>query len=246
MVDELTQNRPEVVVAYDSLAPKYAEYSSQRLPYLDAVDDVVIQHLKPHNRLLDLGAGDGRRLEKIMQRSGVSDAVAIEPSPVMARLCRMKAGVPVHEIFAQDIEPAQIGRFDVVTALWNVFGHIPDSPARLEALKKISAALKPGGLLILDVNNRHNATAYGIVKVLLRTVVDTVWFKESRGDATYTWNQGDKIIRSKGHLFTPSETEKLFSQARLKILKRFSLNYVTGEVSHSRFRGQLLYILTPH
>ena len=138
--------------AYSAIAPVYSEYSGKRQTYLDAIDNLVISHIRPDMRLLDVGAGDGRRLFKIISATGIKDFVAIEPSPGMAKVCEERTGVKVHQICAENLGDADIGTFDVVTALWNVFGHIPNSAARLAALKNIASRLNPGGRVLLDVN----------------------------------------------------------------------------------------------
>lgn len=228
--------------AYNAIAPVYEEYSMGRRAYLDAVDGMVISRLRPGMRLLDVGAGDGRRLEKIRKAAGITDSVAVEPTPGMARICRERTGLPVHEIFAERLGEVDMGSFDAVTVLWNVFGHIP-SPGRLPALRNIADKLKAGGLVMLDVNNRHNAPAYGSLKVFGRVVLDALDFRESRGDASYAWKIGDQSFKSSGHLFTPGEMEGLIRGAGLKVRERWSLDYRTGAASRSKYRGQLFYVL---
>lgn len=234
----------DIISAYDAIAPHYEEYSSKRQAYLDAVDELVIEQLESATRWLDIGSGDGRRLSKIKARTGLVDIVAVEPSAEMARICESSVGVPVYQEFGENIDRLDIGRFDAATALWNIFGHIPDRAARLKTLINIRQKLEPGGRLVLDVNNRHNALAYGRWNVLLRRLVDALDFRESRGDAHYAWQIGDKTFNASGHLFTPAEIEELFSQAGLRVSSRYSVNYASGEVSRSRFCGQLFYILS--
>lgn len=234
---------PGIIGAYDAIAPLYEEYSSQRQAYLDAVDELVIGNIRPEHRLLDIGSGDGRRLAKIRDAVGLQDIVAVEPSEEMARLCEQTVGVPVYREFGENLDRLDIGEFDVATALWNIFGHIPNALSRLRTLVNIRARLKPGGKLILDVNNRHNALAYGRWKVMGRRLVDAIDFRESRGDAHYDWKIGDQIFHASGHLFTPAEIEKHFANAGLTVSIRHSVNYANGEVSDSKFRGQLFYVL---
>jgi SAM-dependent methyltransferase len=230
--------------AYEAVAPLYGEYASKKSSYLNAVDDLVCSYIHKDQRLLDVGAGDGRRLRKIKDKTGIHDVIAIEPSANMAKLCRETAEVVVHEKFAEMIDTLDLGKFHVVTALWNVFGHVPENATRLKALTNIQQLLSEGGILILDVNNRHNALAYGKLKVLGRIIVDRLFFRESRGDAVYDWKIGQKTFKSKGHLFTSTEIETLFKAAGFRILKRLSINYSTGEISHSRYKGQLFYVLS--
>lgn len=229
--------------AYDAIAPAYSEYSGNRKPYLDAVDELVISRLSPDMRLLDIGAGDGRRLLKIKEHAGLKDIVAAEPSSGMAQICRERAGIEVFEVCAEDIDKLDIGLFDAITALWNVFGHIGNNELRVTALRNLASFLKPEGVLMLDVNNRHNANAYGAAKVIGRVFIDFLNFDERRGDASYEWKIGDQIFHGSGHLFTPAEIEGLFRKAGLHIQERLSLNYSTGKVSTSKYCGQLFYKL---
>lgn len=229
--------------AYDAVAPMYEEYSRSRQAYLDAVDGLVIEQLRPGMRLLDIGAGDGRRLRKIRDEVGLVDVIAVEPSSEMAKACRMATGAEVHECFAEGLGDLDIGTFDVVTALWNVFGHIDSAGRRVRALEAIRTKLRPGGRLILDVNNRHNARSYGRLRVLSRVVVDRLAFDERRGDASYEWKIGDASFQARGHLFNAREMDGLFERARLEVIARRSVDYTTGQVSRSPFRGQLFYIV---
>lgn len=239
----MVEERVDTIGAYDAMAPYYAEYSVNRKNYLESIDDIVIKAVLKKNRLLDIGSGDGRRLAKIKKMANLVDIIAIEPSEKMVSICREKAKVTVIKATAEEISELDIGQFDAVTALWNVFGHIPDRRGRIKALENIRSTLAPDGILILDVNNRHNASAYGYFSVIKRMLIDTFNFKEERGDAYYEWKVSDKVFHSKGHLFTSSEIEDLFNMTGFKIKSRFSVNYSSGEVSSNKYQGQLLYIL---
>lgn len=236
-------NSDQTLKAYDTIAPFYDEYSSKKTNYLDSIDQLVCNKIKKTDRVLDIGAGNGRRLQKIIKDIGIIDPIAIEPSTGMANLCEKNLNIKVFRSFAEDIDKINIGKFNVIIALWNVFGHIQNSNARLKALKNIYNKLEDNGKFILDVNNRHNSTSYGFINVLKRRVLDFIHFDETRGDATYDWKIKDQSFKSSGHLFTPKEIESLISQAQLKIIQRLTVDYQTGEVSNSKFKGQLFYIL---
>ncbi len=45
---------------------------------------------------------------------------------------------------------------------------MPDHAARVAALTRMKALLNPSGSIFFDVNNRHNAHAYGRVRALWR------------------------------------------------------------------------------
>lgn len=229
--------------SYDAIAPLYEEYSSQKKKYLDAVEIFIIEKLKPEMRLLDVGSGDGRRLKNVLEATGIRDAVSVEPSREMAKICREKTGFQVYEVFGEQLGDIDIGKFDVITAMWNVFGHIPTSKSRLQTLINLRDKLNPQGFLMFDVNNRHNAKSYGHWNVLKRRIIDFFHFDEKRGNAEYDWRIGEKTFRSMGHLFIPKEVDSLARMAGFKIKECFTVDYSTGEKSSSKFKGQLFYCL---
>ncbi len=240
MVATAQQN---TLAAYDAIAPSYAEYSSTRQAYLDAVDRLVAERLKPGMRLLDIGSGDGRRLKKITAQVGITNVVAVEPSENMSALCRTATGFTVHNVCGDQLDQLTEEPFDAITVLWNVFGHMADSDARLKTLRAMAAKLKPDGIVMLDVNNRHNRLSYGSWNVFKRRVIDALAFDEKRGDAHYEWKIGDKSFPASGHLFTPHEIERLYMRTGFYGIERYSVNYTTGAVSTSPFNGQLFYVL---
>lgn len=239
----VTEAQAATLKAYDAIAPLYAEYSQKYRRYLDTVDQMVIDRLTPGCRLLDVGSGDGRRLKKIAAASQPSDVVAVEPSGEMANLCRLTTGFPVHQLFGDALGTLPQSNFDAITALWNVFGHIPGSALRLQTLQCMKLKLAPRGSIMLDVNNRHNQRAYGRLRVWQRRVVDLLAFDETRADSHYVWKIGNESFPASGHLFTPAEMDRLIDQAQLHVAERWSVNYGTGEISPSPHEGQLFYRL---
>lgn len=97
-------------------------------------------------RLLDIGCGTGKDLERIQQAGW--HVTGVEMSPYAADLARARLGceVIVGHFDEAAIEPR---RFDVVR-LAHVLEHLP-SPRR--SLEKIHRLLRPGGLLWLEVPN---------------------------------------------------------------------------------------------
>ncbi len=239
----VTDARTNTLKAYDTIAPLYAEYSCRYRDYLHAVDQLVIDRLSPGTRLLDLGSGDGRRLHKIASQLGLTDVVAVEPSGEMAALCRKTTGFPVHQLFGDELDKLPDTGFSAITVLWNVFGHMADSAVRVKTLSLLKDKLAPGGSILLDVNNRHNALAYGRWNVAKRRLLDAVAFDEKRGDVHYQWKIGNESVPSSGHLFTPGEMAGLFERSGLRVAERLSVNYATGAVSTSPFDGQLFFRL---
>jgi 2-polyprenyl-3-methyl-5-hydroxy-6-metoxy-1,4-benzoquinol methylase len=105
-----------------------------------------VQRFARSGKLLDVGAAGGAFV-LAAGRAGL-DARGIEPSPAFARHARERLGVDVADgrLEDADIEP---GSLDVIT-LWHVLEHVPEP---LAALAICVRALRPGGLLVLEVPN---------------------------------------------------------------------------------------------
>ncbi len=229
------------VTAYDQLAPHYRELAQQRSVYLDAVDRFIVEHVPaPVGSLLDVGAGDGVRGVAVARRLGARRIVLCEPGAEFARRCEALGVDEVWRMGAEEL-PHAAPAFDVILCLWNVLGHLPDHAARVGALARMKALLNPSGSIFFDVNNRHNAHAYGRLRVLARRVIDYVMPDEHRGDAVYSWRIAGKLIPAQGHLFTPAEVAALLRGAGLRVLRRIAVDYVTGGYARSPRAGQLVY-----
>ncbi len=232
------------VSAYDALAPHYRAYSQRKSDYLRAVDEIVISRLASAGArsLLDVGAGDGVRAQGIARACRVRRLVLAEPSAVMADYCRRLAGVEVWQAGAEEL-PESGRKFDAVTCLWNVLGHVETHAKRLAALRRMRELLAEGGLIFLDVNNRYNARAYGTPKTAARALFDLVCPAETNGDITFDWEIGGGRICARGHVFTPREVESQARRAGLRVRARHVVDYETGAQRRCVFQGQLLYVL---
>ncbi len=230
---------------YDALAPDYREYAERKSAYLSAVDRFVLGHIPSGaESLLDVGAGDGVRGMALARQLRINYTVLCDSSAKMAVLCRRQNPNEVWETRAEDL-PDTGKRFDVIICLWNLLGHLPTRAGRVKALRSMRNLLKDRGKIFFDVNNRHNAASYGWLRVFGRILVDAVHFDERRGNATFDWKIGDKTYPGMGHLFTPREIESIIKESGLLILERRSIDYVTGAVSDSLLKGQLVYLVVP-
>ena len=226
---------------YDALAPDYQEYAAKRAIYLAAVDAFIRERVPPSaRRLLDVGSGDGVRAMALARACAFETVVLSDVSVEMVERCRALAPTAVWRTPAQDL-PDEGLRFDVITCLWNVLGHVPARADRLAALRRMRALLATGGMVFLDVQNRHNAAAYGRGRVLARLVLDRLRPDEKRGDTSFDWKIGRNTIRGHGHLFTPAEIGGLLQEAGLRIVERVAVDYATGQRSPSPLRGQLAF-----
>jgi SAM-dependent methyltransferase len=96
-------------------------------------------------RVLEVGAGDGRFVSRL--RAAGFEATGIEPSERGARIASDR-GAPVERAGLEDVDldPASL---DAVI-VWHVLEHL-DDPA--EALARIGAWLRPGGLAVIACPN---------------------------------------------------------------------------------------------
>jgi SAM-dependent methyltransferase len=253
------------VAAYDRLAAHYADLSHRRELYLRGVEREIISRIPKGSRsLLDVGAGDGIRALRIASQMRIERVVLVEPSKEMAsrsgklaevwpvraedllldtadenrRACGpgTDEGVRPHTILSNSITE----RFDIITCLWNVLGHIPTEAKRLSALTAIAGLLAPQGLFFLDVNHRYNVSSYGVLPTSARWIHDLFSPGETNGDVLANW--GEAGISTYGHVFTHSEIMRLCGAARLDLEERLVIDYDDGRIRRFAFEGNLLYI----
>jgi len=151
-----------------SQAQMYAYYERQsRIPrtlvtlgrpfaaLLDLQAAFILSHWQPptHARLLDVGGAEGFFLERLAREIPAGAVCeAVEPSTKYAEAARaVLPGARIHECMLEDA-PVEEGSFDLVT-LRHVLEHV-QSPR--EALRIIRRALKPSGVLHLELPNVSN------------------------------------------------------------------------------------------
>ncbi|HRW67863.1 MAG TPA: class I SAM-dependent methyltransferase [Candidatus Competibacter sp.] len=91
--------------------------------------------------ILDAGCGSGRDARAFLER-GYS-VTAFDASPTLARLAATHTGLPVHVQRVQDLD--QRRRFDGIWACASLL-HVPSCELP-DVLRRLAAALKPGGIL---------------------------------------------------------------------------------------------------
>jgi 2-polyprenyl-3-methyl-5-hydroxy-6-metoxy-1,4-benzoquinol methylase len=104
--------------------------------------------------VLDIGPGRGELLQYLQGECGLRNLEAIDVSAEVAEFCTR------HFCLTQQVdEPAAFlrespGKYDLITLL-HVLEHVPKSQS-VPFLRAIHGALKPGGLLIIEVPNMGN------------------------------------------------------------------------------------------
>jgi SAM-dependent methyltransferase len=132
-------------------AMRYRGYLQRRLgPWLREVPSTAA--------VADLGCGDGMLL-RVFQELGFNDLHGVEGSPEMAALCR-KHFPGVEQGDLREYLRRKTGAFDVI-ALFDVLEHFTREEA-VGLLDEIHAALRPGGLLLLQLPNGDSPFAGGV------------------------------------------------------------------------------------
>ncbi len=235
------QSEVDPVTAYDRMARYFDAIRTRRQKYCDAIDELVLANWPVGARsMLDVGCGEGMRAETLAQRAAIEELVLLEPSEGMRKQISGQ-----RDVWSARVEelPNQSCRFDVITCLWNVLGHVPSPDKRLQALRNMRDLLSPGGALFLDVQNRYNARQYGTIKTAARMLYDVVTPSIRNGDVTVRWNIEGGLVKTYGHVFRHSEMLEMFRQTGLTVRKSAVVNYATGQQQTSRFAGSMFFVL---
>ena len=127
------------------LTSKLAEIEALRANAIDALDRIE-RYSTPPGRLLDFGCGWGFFLDVARERGWLP--YGLEPLPGHALYVRAKVEADVvTDILRDSTYPADY--FDAITS-FQVFEHLPDPAGDLVRLQQ---ALRPGGILLIEVPN---------------------------------------------------------------------------------------------
>ncbi len=217
---------------YDALAKSYEVISLNRNEYLIAVDSFVTDAIKlaQPKTLLDIGSGDGKRILKLTENTDIQ-VWALENSHEMySILCK---SIAKSRIFKTDIACISelTENFDVITALWNVFGHIGVIDHTFD---EIRGKLKPGGIFIFDVNNPFNVAEYG-----LRSSFRNLW-KSHVLRESLSFNLQRDGVTTDVHFRTLGYYKSKLHRAGFARIRVRYVNYNTGKQTN-RFRGQFYF-----
>ncbi|GGK01865.1 hypothetical protein GCM10011583_36860 [Streptomyces camponoticapitis] len=241
---------------YDAYSRGYSAYLERHAGYFRAVERVLAEAAGDREglALLDVGTGTGERLQRIVTEIRPSRVVAIDESPEMAALARRNC--PSAEVLAIPLAAPQLpaalsstsdaltvdaaksdgAKFDLVTCLSNVLGHVPRAQL-LTGLKQVRSLLKPGGSFVFDVNNRYNAVSYGRFRAVRNLVRDRLL--PGGGDFTTAYRNGDEVLRTSVHLFSPSEVAGLLGESGFTLTFLGFRDYSTGR-ERGRFGGSIV------
>jgi len=246
----------ERAIFYDQIALFYRDLSKPRENYINTVNHIVINEVTlsetPARSMLDIGAADGVRGIQIAQQIGIQELTLLEPSQEMVALIN-------NRIIPQNIQQTVIqgtaeslsisidknAKFDVITVLWNVLGHIPDHQSRISVLNNLKQKLSKNGKLYFDLNNRYNVSAYGKTIVFNNYMNDKNNPSKSfndNGNIFYDMHVNDKKVPAWGHVFSSQEAKTLIHESGLNLVKQYLIDYDNGKLVASFGQGNPLFI----
>ncbi|HEX8120589.1 MAG TPA: class I SAM-dependent methyltransferase [Solirubrobacteraceae bacterium] len=166
--------------AYDLLVANPVE------PWVDAVEGALrARHAGPPARILDAGCGTGRHAAALAARG--HELVLLEPVAELLRQAR--ARLPSAPFVAGALGDPLPFAVDVA-ACRGVLNDLVTGEQRDAALRALCAALRPGGVLVLDVRDRDATAARYEGGRSLRREADGVTFT-SEG----AWDEAAGVVR---------------------------------------------------
>jgi SAM-dependent methyltransferase len=145
---------PDTRAAYDALAPVYdglTAHHDHEL-WLALLLDLAHRHGLAGRRVLDVACGTGKSFMPLVLRG--YDVAACDISPAMAVRARRRARGHGVDVRVADMRrlPLLCGGADLVTCLDDAVNYLLDSEELRAALAGMRRNLRPGGLLVFDVN----------------------------------------------------------------------------------------------
>jgi len=132
-------------------AQRYRRYLRHRL-------ESWLSQVPRNAAIADLGCGDGMLL-RVFQEMGFTNLHGVEGSPEMVTKCRVYFPA-VEQGDLREYLRSKVGTFDVVV-LFDVIEHFTRAEA-VDLLDEINAALKPGGLLVMQLPNGDSPFANAV------------------------------------------------------------------------------------
>ncbi len=178
-------------------------------------------------RILDLACGFGRHVNELAARG--YDVTGVDLMPGFLEIARQEAEeLEVSPNFIQ-MDMRQIDfdqEFDRILLLFTSFGYFEDQENQL-VLEKVSRALKPGGLFILDSHNRDVFLKYLQPFMVTEKGADLMIDRGSFDTATGRWYNRRIVIRDGirkdkpffVRLYNPTEMEQIITAVGMEMHK---------------------------
>jgi tRNA (cmo5U34)-methyltransferase len=146
-------DRPRTVGEhFDEWAPSYDAQIREMVPRYDEIHETLLAllALRPPRRVLDLGAGTGYTLARVLERFPDAAGVALDVSPEMLERAAQRLadlGGRVDLRLTDIASPTIEGRFDAIISILAVHHLYPDEKRHL--FSRIWEHIEPGGVFLL-------------------------------------------------------------------------------------------------
>lgn len=227
---------------YNQYAPFYKEYSNIRRKYHNSIDNLIVQHVNNKHSMIDIGSADGVRATRLAQKLKINELYFVDNNPVMHKLYLSR----FKESYLVDISKERFvidKKFDLLTSLGNVFGHMEDKESLITSLSNIKKLVNDNGDIFLDVHNRYNYKNYGILNVVKNIIKDLIRYRWENGNFNIKVKYENSEIKGEVHIFNPIEFILILRKVGIRISKIFFVDYNTGLISKNPFKGQMFLIL---
>ncbi len=194
-----------------------AEDTSRQVDFISRVCG-----LSSPSRVLDVGCGSGRHSIELARRG--FDVTALDASETLLATARQRAsesGVSIRFIHARIEDIASAEEFSAVVSMWTSFGYFgPEGD--MDAMRRMSNALVPGGVLLLDAGNwigPAEARDWDEYEDHFELVERKLRLPERRSDTTIiSVEKADGSVRRYGlhiYLYTPARLRQMMRAAGL-------------------------------
>lgn len=219
---------------------KYVESDVSRAQVDFVIDKLA---LEPGAKVLDLCCGQGRHLVDLARRG--YDVVGLDLSEYMLEKCKTAAAAEGLTPVLVHADMREIGcttEFDAVISMFTSFGYLETTDEDQKVLNAASLALKGGGSILLDLNNRDGLTA---------SFRPIEWHENKRGDLVLGEREFDPIkgrldsrevtIHEDGTRSATSHSLRLYTYTELDIMLQqagLSIQSAYGDFDGSPFTRQ--------
>jgi SAM-dependent methyltransferase len=176
----------------------YDEISARRYAHVESRPDSFSLRLAPRIQrlfergrdvgsdvaptMLDIGCGTGQLTDHFRQSGYVT--VGVDRSSAMlhhrvAHRSGQRGAVATADAAHLPLE----GRFDLISATFNVINHLPDKRSVASLMSEVGRLLKSDGLFVFDINTKLGLTrTAGLVEIFSAAEEYTVWTRHWAGE----------------------------------------------------------------
>ncbi|MBP7992518.1 MAG: class I SAM-dependent methyltransferase [Candidatus Magasanikbacteria bacterium] len=203
----IEQNRD----VYDTIAPLFS--ATREYNWADV--EVLAEYIKPGDKVLDLGCGNGRLYQILAKKQALY--TGLDQSGELIALAREKA--PEVEFVVGEMTELSFdaASFDAIFSI-AAFNHIPGAELQLKSLQEMKRVLKPGGLIVMtNWNLLSDSAQKNIAKHGWKVLQQSA---EAGIDVMVPWKSptGETLGERYYHGFTVSELTNLANATDLQIV----------------------------